>query len=1119
MDPNTILMHLIHEPKLMQDSFRSPVVEPPFDYRRLQHVELENKYNITDVAPLATQGFLLATEESVLKIVQGQIFHVHSFKAGVDFIYGNESVIFVVLSDNTVVGLDSANGRLIAMKRIHEDALSCVQTAAIFNRKLYICFNNGVVVCAECGDDSIEIRHIRLGITVKSIFISHLGDMLFYNKTKCVITEEGLIDSMSHFDLVKKDVVNVGLIDGNICLVHARSVDVVRGKGFQYGSFELTDEKEDIVDALFADEFMLLYQLDNTYTCLRGHDILPVYIFDASLFDAPTFLSLRSDGQILFVSGDSIRQFDGNTENSLMQYPHEIDQWAKGERFNLPKCLEVGGETVAKYLATRVEDWFNDVPALESVDDFYTLCTQSEHICKAFAVTAAEYMFVNATSKSPFSRRVWRNQFLVMQNVVTELPQKILRHLQATDNSSILVELGRVFGTVHLMTTDIITAVITNLEDSVYREMAMMMLRDSSSYILVDTMPRAAVLDSVHNIFTVIELRHVMQSITRGYYDDWVDALGHIANCKGITPHMQRIFDAIAQSHLNVALNNQQLSLHRVLKFLPLTNLTFTKPKKNLRGKTRVFTMDTDLKTSLLNWSVQSLEDYVNCTEEKENLELSSVQKLLHSVNTHPLQPMAELAYSSKIQCIHRAMAGVVIAFSNGITRIYPYIGSTRSTVILADFQVTVMASFEKLLFVGGRHHDKTEDYVMVFDCLSRHLLNEWTTQAPLLHLHCASTQVLFAIDNNRRVLFYNLHTGYVEKQLRAEALAAHPIRVALTHSTVIESSRQSVYRFSLSSGLSYGVTRMKRRSDFVIPTLKHRGILYVSQSGSIIFEVNGVVKHEGVVQCGTITNVLMWSSDFAVFTTELGEIILVRVTKAEEWARITLPSSPILGAIINGVVINCYTPTTVYAISIDPWRFNKFASILKNLCEKEPIITRAVALNITKFFPPGNTILMRKSAAALIEKCSRLPVRQLQQWQEQNIIPEILRYASAVPSSPKASANGVMTRLFDVVNQKRTKQNTFQCAICQGKRVDKDKFRVGFLPCFHKFHTSCIQTLIAKTPDLNDHCLHEYAIEVTLKCPLCRKQFTNANDIQYDSDINNALLCDDSSDDDCLSD
>ena len=86
MQPNTILMHLIHEQKMMQESFRSPVVEPPFDYKRLQHMKLQNKYNITDVAPLATQGFLLATEESVLKIIKGEIFHVHSFKAGVDFI-------------------------------------------------------------------------------------------------------------------------------------------------------------------------------------------------------------------------------------------------------------------------------------------------------------------------------------------------------------------------------------------------------------------------------------------------------------------------------------------------------------------------------------------------------------------------------------------------------------------------------------------------------------------------------------------------------------------------------------------------------------------------------------------------------------------------------------------------------------------------------------------------------------------------------------------------------------------------------------------------------------------------------------------------------------------------
>ena len=95
----------------------------------------------------------------------------------------------------------------------------------------------------------------------------------------------------------------------------------------------------------------------------------------------PQPTSLRSDGQILFVSADTIRQFDGTTENVLMQYPHEIDQWAKGERYNLPKCLELG-ETVANYLASRIDDWFNDVPALRSVDDLYTLCTQSSEFAR-----------------------------------------------------------------------------------------------------------------------------------------------------------------------------------------------------------------------------------------------------------------------------------------------------------------------------------------------------------------------------------------------------------------------------------------------------------------------------------------------------------------------------------------------------------------------------------------------------------------------------------------------------------------------------------------------------------------------------------------------------------------
>ena len=155
--------------------------------------------------------------------------------------------------------------------------------------------------------------------------------------------------------------------------------------------------------------------------------------------------------------------------------------------------------------------------------------------------------------------------------------------------------------------------------------------------------------------------------------------------------------------------------------------------------------MDTDLKTSLLNWSVQSLEDYINCTEEKDDLQLSDVKKLLHYLDTHPLQPMAEMAYSSHPMhspCDGRHCHCICKWHHSRV----PYIGSTRSTVIVADFQVTVMTSFEKLLFVGLRLGE-TQDCILVLDCLSRHLINVWTTSFSCTftvhHLRCCLQSIV----------------------------------------------------------------------------------------------------------------------------------------------------------------------------------------------------------------------------------------------------------------------------------------------------------------------------------------------------------------------------------------
>jgi len=74
------------------------------------------------------------------------------------------------------------------------------------------------------------------------------------------------------------------------------------------------------------------------------------------------------------------------------------------------------------------------------------------------------------------------------------------------------------------------------------------------------------------------------------------------------------------------------------------------------------------------------------------------------------------------------------------------------------------------------------------------------------------------------------------------------------------------------------------------------------------------------------------------------------------------------------------------------------------------------------------------------------------------------------------------------------------ECAICN----DEDNVdRICYLKqCQHRFHTGCIAQLIRTQPEYHHEMQQEYALHVTLKCPMCREPFL-ASDVCDDRFIN----------------
>lgn len=66
------------------------------------------------------------------------------------------------------------------------------------------------------------------------------------------------------------------------------------------------------------------------------------------------------------------------------------------------------------------------------------------------------------------------------------------------------------------------------------------------------------------------------------------------------------------------------------------------------------------------------------------------------------------------------------------------------------------------------------------------------------------------------------------------------------------------------------------------------------------------------------------------------------------------------------------------------------------------------------------------------------------------------------------------------------------ECAICNDEH---NMDRICYLkPCQHRFHTGCIAQLIQTLPEYHHEMQQEYALHVTLKCPMCREPFVDTD-------------------------
>ena len=109
--------------------------------------------------------------------------------------------------------------------------------------------------------------------------------------------------------------------------------------------------------------------------------------------------------------------------------------------------------------------------------------------------------------------------------------------------------------------------------------------------------------------------------------------------------------------------------------------------------------------------------------------------------------------------------------------------------------------------------------------------------------------------------------------------------------------------------------------------------------------------------------------------------------------------------------------------------------------------------------------------------------------------VPEVLETLDICKkkSSVPESYHNVAKRLFCYSGKK------FTCMLCLGSSSSPKRFPISALKtCMHRFHTKCIEEHITKTREWDDECRHNWALNVTLKCPICREPY-NRSDVVDD--------------------
>lgn len=1073
-------------------------------------------------------------------------------------VLGIDSDVIWAVFENQLHAFDY-DGILIIKENLPSDSYS-ITSSKCLAQAIYICSETQVFyydISNKCSKviegifDSIDIsRYSDIMVYGNSLcYISNCGQIPNTSKHSFRYNNKTLI-SMKWADIYicKLDKKSVHLLDneGNIMkshMLHSSSCS----------SFDLSTVNS-YIHCSTSSDWLACMDATNTVTVFNIQ-LQPIYEISNRISNSNFNQRYFAIGSVDVCIADNERINIFHAEPSACQFKwvSEVNKWARGLQGSLRSCIMIDYNICKKYIIENLPLWLKNNPSLLSCSDLKLMSKRSIEITKGFIESTHDWVKVNIDVTS---RDFWRNLFSIIRSVLSGgLPEVIKVTLAESKRIYALAECCYVFGVDMFMSSDMITWIIVNQTVPMYREILYEFIAsEKCGDMVVDVITATAASasnDTIYNgnnPFFLLSCKDILGSCKRGNISAWL-TIFEKHSTRDVTLHMQNIFDNITEmvvfgsdinemlmclflceppSRFSMAPTIRVTMIRHIYEVLPKEYKKIHKDKISRCLQVLDFKLLKLENTSFKNDPVLSsvsndCGNYVSTTRGVFSVPYIGIMNSATKI----LLPFPALALAARVNMLGVSYIGDMknfVSIFNTTTDSVIFQWETDTPVVGMDFIQDVLFTVQKSdsIIIFNYMTGRREDYLRSVGTQTQNRMRSLSEDSdggipviPLpIHEHMRSDESpippLDSEDDGERE-DDNEEDEEIEEII--ERLPSpppiHPLvqnffdswksldrsktRVVVCNDDIVLENKGQKTILWKKRGLSFSskyydspdshMTLCVTEKD---ENLFYNAMIFISKYGNI--RVTGRTEVFSNYRQELITSAVLWGSHYIIMGSVKGTIVLFNLVKMKE---VYVFHNDRIGFInhlyVDGILLNVSTNEGIHVVSMLPWKQERVIETLTSIGNTSPSWLR----KISSFPYDLNQIHPNRQFIQFIEMCTRFG--NINVSFKSNYILNMLL------NMHKKCGPVVLICLRRLVTETKPKEPLFKCAICQSSAVDEDKKNLSVVTtCLHRFHTQCVNNLIESIPDLNVFTRTNWALNSSLKCPVCRTPFTK-NDCKLD--------------------